>query len=236
MGVLLDAYIFGSVGRGEQDGKSDLDILAVVKNHQGTVPEIEVTSLIPRNLDGLKPSIAWYGEARLREMFANGELFAWHLFLEARPMTGSGTFLRSLGRPNTYQDALADAASFSKVMAGIPTQIADSAFNAVYESGLMYVCLRNIAMAASSLLCNRPDFSRYSPFHLTSIAQCPISVEAYEKTMACRLAGQRGFPPPMDVEADFVIGLYTALAPWLNLVLRTLKEKQDGQRKAADQI
>ena len=81
-GELIAAYVFGSVGRGQQDELSDLDLLAIVKNGGGKVHEEVVASHIPRDLQCLKLSISWYGANRLREMFRNGELFAWHLYRE----------------------------------------------------------------------------------------------------------------------------------------------------------
>jgi predicted nucleotidyltransferase len=75
-GHLIGSYIFGSVGRGDPDNLSDLDVLAVVKNRTGRVDESLVALAIPEHLKNMKVSISWYGGDRLREMFRNGELFA----------------------------------------------------------------------------------------------------------------------------------------------------------------
>jgi hypothetical protein len=99
-------------------------------------------------------------------MFKNGDLFAWHLALEAMPLFETFPILDMLGEPAPYTETVADIASFHAVLNGIPRQLGANEFNAVYETGLIYVCVRNIAMAASWLLCPHPDFSRYSPFHL----------------------------------------------------------------------
>jgi hypothetical protein len=115
-----------------------------------------------------------------------------------------------------YQDFVADVASFQKVLSGIPEQVGHNENNAIYEAGLMYVCLRNIAMAASWVLCELPDFSRSSPFRLTKFDPCPISARDYQITMACRMAGQRGLVPPEGVTRAFVIDLFERLDPWVD--------------------
>ncbi|WP_425338909.1 nucleotidyltransferase domain-containing protein [Methylocapsa acidiphila] len=46
-GELIAAYIFGSVGRGQQDASSDLDVLAVVRDGGGKVAEDVVAFLYP---------------------------------------------------------------------------------------------------------------------------------------------------------------------------------------------
>lgn len=215
-GELIGTYIFGSVGRGQQDRLSDLDILAVVKNGTGRVPDQTVLATIPNELKSLKASIAWYGGERLRLMYGKGELFAWHLYRETIPVFDPQSFLRSLGSPASYKQYDADIQSFKKVMNGIPLQLELNENNAVYEAGLLYVCVRNIAMSASWVLCKEPDFSRYSPFNLREISPCPISTDDYEITMACRLAGQRGLDPPNKVTRTFVSDLFSKLTPWMH--------------------
>ena len=101
-----------------------------------------------------------------------------------------------------------------------------SEYNAVYEAGLIYVCLRNIAMAASWLLCEHPDFSRYSPFQLTGVEPCPVSKGDFALTMACRMAGQRGNIPPAGVGRSFVLDMFERLDPWIEGLCSTLQRKQ----------
>src|SRR5690242_5319329 len=165
-GRLIAAYIFGSVGRGQADPLSDLDILAIVENNRGKVDEADVLKLVFDQYASLKPSISWYGAARIAEMFRNGELFAWHLSQETVPLFDPANFLPRLGKPSPYKECLLDVRSFRTILRGIPLHVEQSAINAAYEAGLVYVCMRNIAMAASWELCERPDFSRYSIYNL----------------------------------------------------------------------
>ena len=84
------------------------------------------------------------------------------------------------------------------------------------SSGLIYVCLRNLAMAASWILCDVPDFSRYSPFNLETFEPCPISISEFECAMHCRMAGQRGEDPPPEADGPFVLALVERLEPWID--------------------
>ncbi|HEV7694453.1 MAG TPA: nucleotidyltransferase domain-containing protein [Hyphomonadaceae bacterium] len=216
MGNLLGAYYFGSVGRGDHDDRSDLDILAVVQDGKGLVPQRKVLELLPTERLEMRPSISWYGKKRLAEMFKNGELFAWHLFRETLPIWQTEPVMQILGRPSQYRDGLKDVRSFRTVMSEIPAQIRRNKFNAIYEAGLVYVCVRNIAMSASWYLCERPDFSRYSAFRLGPTLACPISVEEFDVAMACRMAGQRGQSLPKNISGDFVITLFERIDPWIS--------------------
>lgn len=228
-GKLLATYIFGSVGRGQADALSDLDILAVVENNRGKVLEAEVLGLVPKRYSSLKPSISWYGRARIAEMFRNGELFAWHLYQETVPLWDPGFFLPKLGVPGAYTEGLRDVHSFRAILSGIPAQVRDSAINAAYEAGLVYVCLRNIGMAASWTLCATPDFSRYSIFNLLGVDRCPIAVEEFDIAMQCRMASQRGRNSPSQVTASFIMDLYRRLDPWLgDLQSVLLKREANG--------
>ncbi|WP_294329205.1 nucleotidyltransferase domain-containing protein [uncultured Sphingomonas sp.] len=215
MGQLLGVYVFGSVARGDRDPRSDLDLLAVVADGRGKVEESEVYSYVPPDLADLEASISWYGQRRLGAMFANGELFGWHLHQEAIPLFETEPVIAKLRVPAPYRDAAADVASFEKVLSGIPDQLQASPENAVYELGLVYVCLRNICMAASSVLCDRPDFSRYSPFQLRGISPVPITIEEYDLAMSCRMAGQRGLQPPSAVSKSLVANLHDRIRPWI---------------------
>lgn len=229
MGDLTGVYIYGSVGRGEQDDQSDLDLLAIVQNGTGKVEEQYVLELVPKEFRNLKHSISWYGQNRITEMYENGELFAWHLHSDTIPLFEKNPFLNSLGKPNAYQEGVKDVASFQKVLCGIPSQLNANRNNAIYEAGLIYVCLRNIAMSASWSLCRKPDFSRYSPFKLDNISHCPISKDEYEMTLNCRMASQRGLPPP-HVNIQNLTDIYFRLEPWVEEIRAKLEGSINEQK------
>jgi hypothetical protein len=128
---------------------------------------------------------------------------------------------------------LEDVESFENILAEIPKQLAVSSENSIYELGLIYVCLRNICMSASAVLCGKPDFSRYSPFSLQGFPSAPVERADYDDAMACRMAGQRGMAPPTNVSAERVYGIHSKLAPWVE-ALRHRLEVEHGRHRETD--
>jgi Nucleotidyltransferase domain len=204
--------VFGSVARGDHDELSDADVLVIVKDRSGKVPERVVRDYV-RPWVGEAPTISWYGRERLQNMFSSGHLFAWHLSDESYAVWGPADIQELFGRPAPYRDALLDVSSFHAIMAGIPAALRNCPGNAVYEMGLLYVCIRNIAMSASWHLCDKPDFTRYSPFNLESREFC-ASRAGYELAMACRMSSQRGLRMFDLVEWERVLVLQEGLILW----------------------
>jgi hypothetical protein len=228
MGRLIGTYLFGSFARGDTDQRSDLDVLAVVENNQGRVPVNEVTRTLPDQIASVQPTITWYGRTRLEQMFSDGELFCWHLHLEAKALSGPpiASLFPTLSK---YVRAEADVAFFLRVLQATPKQLEVSPANSIYECGVAYVCVRNIAMAASWHLLPSPDFSRYSPFRLPAPLKLPISVEEYETSMACRMAGQRGHATPTNVGIEFALEYAASAIEWARHVASYLGEKYASQ-------
>src|SRR3546814_1285697 len=82
-------------------------------------------------------------------MVAEGHLVACHLFQQSKSLWGEESIADLFGRPQPYRDAKADILSFHSVLDSIPAAMHRCAGNSVYEFGLLYVCVRNIAMSAS---------------------------------------------------------------------------------------
>lgn len=203
--------VFGSLARKDNDDLSDSDILVVVKDRSGKIPEQLVNDYVQPWVRSI-PTISWYGFERLQTMFKNGHLFAWHLYRESQPLWGQYSIQELFGRPEQYRDALLDISSFQEVVEGVPDALRHCPRNAIYEMGLLYVCVRNIAMSASWHLCDKPDFTRYSPYNLKSRTICTSRTD-YELAMSCRMASQRGSKPfntvtwnkTLELQKDFLI-------------------------------
>jgi hypothetical protein len=228
MGKLLASFVFGSVARAQGDDQSDLDILAIVADGHGKVAERDVLVAIPPELQRFGPSISWYGLARVEEMFRNGDLFAWHLHHEAVPIFDPESLLLTLGEPAPYSSSSEDVAFFEALLSSIPSSLKAQPSNAVYELGLVYVCLRNIGMAASGKVAGRPNFSRYSPFELPGITPPPIARSQYDIAMTCRMAGQRGITPPVIMSPAEIVTLCASLQPWIAEIRRRLETDHES--------
>lgn len=210
-GAIVNVSLFGSRVRDDIDDNSDLDVLVVVKNDSGTIDKDNV-ELVTRSMFGISPSISWYSERKLREMFAQGDLFAWHLFLESKGIKPYGDLSSLYGKPNDYVSALDDMQALHEILVGIASEIVEKPHNVIFELGVLYVCARNIAMAATWHLLPRPDFGRYSPFKLEE--PFPVSKDEYLLAMACRMASQRGLPPPGLATPERLLAMHNPLIQW----------------------
>ena len=223
-GSLVAVYLFGSFARDEGDDVSDVDLLAIVEDGQGTVPDHCVLDCVPAGLNGREPSISWYGKGRIRQMFEGGELFAWHLHQEAKFLQGRENLISMLGEPSAYASAADDVFSFKEIAAGVREELLNQPQNALYELGLVYVCLRNASMAASAVLCGQPDFSRRSPYHLGSeVSACPLLAEEYDIAMRARMAGQRGIEPP-QVTLAYANSVADRAFEWLGVLTQKVRQ------------
>ena len=154
-------------------------------------------------------------------MFKQGDLFAWHLFLESKSLGPYGDLQSIFDKPAEYTTAAADIIELNDILTGVESELAKARKNSVFEMGVLYVCARNIAMSASSKLCPVPDFGRYSPFKLP--IPFPLTTDRYEMAMSCRMASQRGQPPPL-IEVEAVEEMQRELVGWSQLVLGEVLE------------
>lgn len=199
-----EIYAFGSVARGDVSPTSDVDILIV--------DEAPLKSRFPRE---------WsiYSKAIIAKYFEEGRLFAWHLHFEAvllYPRSSAG-FLAELGRPSPYTTATDDIADLRALLHSSIAELKRGSQSQVYELGLIYTALRDIAMSASWHLLGKPSFSRYAPYEITPI--CPLPRQAYETAMKARHASTRGSPTPADYDAAVNTVLASPLLAWLDYIV-----------------
>lgn len=201
--MTYEIYAFGSVTRGDVSPSSDVDILVL--------DDIPSSSRFPRD---------WsvYSKATVSKYYAAGRLFAWHLHLEAvllHPAGGSG-FLAKLGAPSRYATAANDIADLRVLLSSSIAEIRRGSQSQVYELGLVYTALRDVAMSASWQLLGRPLFSRYAPYEINP--PCPLPRFAYETAMRSRHASTRGAPQPVDCNSAAGAVLASPLLEWLDLI------------------
>ena len=178
-----EIYIFGSMTRGEVSITSDSDVLVIP---DGSIPDLFPTS--------------WsvYSKKTIETYFSNGRLFAWHLHLEAvRVYPQSGTaFLDQLGKPAPYSSIAEDLADLTFLLQSTLDELQQDSPSQIYELGLAYTAIRDIAMAASWAMLPRPSFSRYAPYKLPVPCRLPLAI--YETAMYARHASTRGTPEPVE--------------------------------------
>ena len=172
-----ELYIFGSAARGEVAKNSDVDVLVITD-------QVEKKSTFP-------DSWSVYSKKSIKKLFSQGKLFAWHLYLDAKCIHCSEptTFLEQLGEPTQYEGLIDDFCSLSELLDDTLNEIKITN-SEVFEIGLIYTALRDIAMVASTVLSDRPCFSRYSPFKIP--LKIPLSQDLYESMIEARLTSTRG--------------------------------------------
>lgn len=202
-----DIYIFGSVVRGEVEITSDIDILVVPFDEQrGRFPE------------------EWsvYSTEVLNEYFSCGRLFAWHLFLESKCIySHNGTpYLETLGKPSPYSTALQDIDELEELLQQSLSEIRSGTNSLIYELGIAYTAIRDIAMSASWALMKRPCFSRNAPFVLP--LPCPISTAAYHGSMLARHISTRGIDHTIDMIKISKELLRAPVTPWIQSLRKAI--------------
>lgn len=180
-----EIYIFGSVCRGDSKPTSDVDVLVV-----------------PFEVDSSQFPSEWsvYSPELLSEYFKNGRLFAWHLHLEARCVFSphEEPFLKSLGRPAPYSTIADDIDDLAELLKEALNELDAGTNNVIYELGIVYTAIRDLAMSASWSLLDNPCFAADAPFRLPITSPLPRSV--YDQTMMARHASTRGTVLNFDPE------------------------------------
>lgn len=223
---LASLRVFGSRFRGDSDDCSDLDVLAVVDSNRvhlnAQKVELEIQSAI-----GEKASVSWYSKKRIHELFSRGHLFAWHLHLQSCSIVAhSKDYVDSLGKPEPYGAAVEDIAGLAEILSTIPAALAACPSNVTYEAGVLFVCLRNIAMCASWFSKPGVNFSRHSPFVLRELGtiRFPLVQDEYDLLVASRLASQRG-TRATPMEAETVMSFCSRVQPWVDSVQSVVRRR-----------
>lgn len=178
-----ELYIFGSATRGEVSPSSDIDVLVVSDSpDRRAYPE----------------SWSIYSTELLETYYRDGRLFAWHLHLEAIrifPREAPG-ILCQLGDPAPYVTARKDVLDLKTILEQAVSEISSTTANLIYELGIAYTAIRDIAMSASWSLLGKPNFSAYVPFELP--IRVPLPMDSYRAMMVARHCSTRGTTPPSD--------------------------------------
>lgn len=203
-----ECYIFGSMIRGEITSNSDLDVLVIPLEHtkKNSYP------------------LGWscYSEEVIKEMYKEGDLFAWHLHLESICVYSpkKSPLLLEIGKPEPYRRSLKDIEELNIILTSALTSLNYSTVNIIYEIGIIHTCLRNIAMAASSILCKNPCFSINAPFEI-KIAP-PLDKLLYMQTAQARHYSTRGISVIYDWEKLSEKILKSPINEWVSKIKKAI--------------
>ncbi|MFZ6675023.1 nucleotidyltransferase domain-containing protein [Undibacterium sp. Xuan67W] len=203
-----DVYIFGSTVRGEIQNNSDIDVLAIPSN-------INEREIFPN---------FWsvYSRETIRNYFEEGRLFAWHLHLEAKCVFSDSEtpFLLSLGAPRPYITFIEDISNLEMLFNDSILELENDSPNLIYELGIVYTALRDIAMVASSRLLKQPCFSRNSPYLLP--IEFPVPNEIYMCAMEARLLSTRAISSDVNFKKIKESIILLPIKSWINAIKESL--------------
>jgi len=199
-----DIFIFGSLVRGEVSRTSDSDVLVIPVDdaHRDAYPA------------------AWsvYHRGTMKSYFDDGRLFAWHLHLESRCVFSAGpeNWLQTIGTPAPYRTAKSDVDSLTEILETSLIELRNGSNSEIYELGICYTALRDIAMSASWRMLGLPSFSRDAPFMLPD--PVPLSRAAYARAMNARHYSTRGGAVPEAVGETVKLMLDAPLIVWAQTI------------------
>lgn len=195
-----EIYVFGSICRGESTPTSDVDVLVI--------PFEMKSSQFPQHWSVYSPEL-------LSEYFKSGRLFAWHLHLEAKCVFSprSKSFLASLGPPAPYSTILDDLDDLEALLKEALDELATGTENVIYELGIVYTAIRDLAMSASWSLLANPCFSADAPYRLP--IDLPLPRDIYHQAMVSRHASTRGSQLSFDPTSTAKIVINSPLESWV---------------------
>lgn len=202
--MITQFYAFGSICRGEIDRSSDIDLLACLSSPNA-------------NIDTEKFSV--YQHDRLTQLWQKGNPFAWHLHLESRLLfTSNGEdFIRSLGMPAPYADAVVDCHKFERLFTESLKQISTTNISATFNLSCMFLAIRNFA-TCYSLSRGKPIFSRKSPLMIDTPLE--VAEAAFCTFSRARVLSTRGIGEPLlDADVRRALEAAPSISLWMSKLL-----------------
>lgn len=202
---MKNVYIFGSVVRGEIDQYSDVDLLIVSDESM-------------QNIDPNKYSI--YTPKRIKQLYAEGNPFAWHLYYESKLVFSSGQdFLLSLGRPANYTNCKSDLLKFKKLFEDSRASINKDDFSIIFDLAMIFLAIRNFATCYSLGSYEKPIFSR-ATFEKLHDYPLKLDDEIKELLMMSRISSTRGIEYSIENKSLSLLKLsLDKIENWFNEIL-----------------
>ena len=206
----MHIYAFGSVCRGELERGSDVDLLAAIDISDG-------------RFDPVVYSVYTY--SRLRSLWAEGNPFAWHLFIESRLLfADDGTdFLRQLGEPARYARRIADCEKFYQLFQTAAGVLALRQDTVVFELSTVFLAIRNLAICFSLQSGSSPVFSRSASASIGADSLL-LDSRSYKVLENARLLSARGYgTKPSEEDIRHVMSHLTEIELWMHSLVAKVR-------------
>lgn len=143
----MHIYAFGSVCRGEVFSDSDIDLLVVTNSEQESFTH---------------DAYSIYSYERIKEIWDDGNPFAWHLSLESKLIFSSDgdDFIKELKHPRKYNNYAADSKKFHTLLMDSSAQLKKGSSSIAFELSNLFLSIRNISICYSLAKLEKPVFSR----------------------------------------------------------------------------
>ena len=207
----MHIYAFGSVCRGDIFPTSDVDLLAVVDRYD----------------DRFNPcDYSIYSYHRIKQIWEEGNPFAWHLASESRLLFASdqADFLKSLNEPARYRRAVQDCQKFFSLFVEAKHSIKTTSTTTTFDLSMVFLAVRNFATCFSLGFLAQPNFSRRSAIE---IGRHSLSIErgAFEILERSRILCTRAIGSPINAfEEAAAIEQFPHIEAWMECLLREVKK------------
>jgi Polymerase beta, Nucleotidyltransferase len=209
---MMYIYAFGSICRGEICQSSDIDLLVIGgDNHSQYDPEL----------------YSIYSYERIRDLWDEGNPFAWHLSLESRLLFSSDKhdFLQALGRPSPYRHSSRDCERFFALFRDACASLAAGRRSRTFDLSTVFLSIRNIA-TCFSLGIGRPDFSRSSALRLGANS-ISLPGHTYQVLERARLLCTRGYGEKItNEEFESSLGHLGIVHDWMSKLVERANQHE----------
>lgn len=208
----MHIYAFGSVCRGDVSPSSDIDLLAIVRGHDARFNPNDYSI---------------YSYERIREIWEEGNPFAWHLSLESKLLHSidDSDFLRSLGKPAAYRKCLEDCNKFLALFKEARASLESQTDSKVFDLSIAFLAIRNFSTCYSLGALATPDFSRSSALRLGADS-LPIPTDAFIILERSRILCTRAIGETIkDDDAQVAFSQFSRVEEWMLGLLARVKNR-----------
>lgn len=206
----MHIYIFGSIVRGELDEFSDVDLILISDEHLAKI-------------DSSKYSI--YTTSRIKELFSEGNPFAWHLYYESVLVFGKDyDLLKTIGPPQKYTNCKKDLIKFKNLFDQSIASIKENNLSIVFDLAMIFLAIRNFATCYSLDKYKKPIFSRNS---FEKLPDHPLTLDSEIKSllMTARMSSTRGVN--IEINEELINKMFNELDLIVNWFDKILNEYEN---------